>query len=74
MLAVTALDAARVFQQKKDSTEADKAQRPAAGWFYVLGRMLRSGVLDQDPYLGAEGIYKGKKKSVRNDYSLTYTK
>ncbi|EOB03068.1 hypothetical protein Anapl_15347 [Anas platyrhynchos] len=55
MLVVTA----RVFQQKKDSTEADKAQRPAAGWFYVLGRMLRSGVLDQDPYLEAEGIYKG---------------
>lgn len=70
MLVVTA----RVFQQKKDSTEADKAQRPAAGWFYVLGRMLRSGVLDQDPSLEAEGIYKGKKKSVRNDYSLIYTK
>lgn len=62
MLTVTALDAARVFQQKKDSTEADKTQRPAADWFYVLGRLLWSGVLDQDPYRGAEGIYKDKKK------------
>lgn len=31
----------------------------------VLGRLLRSGVLDQDLYLGAEGIYKGKKKKCQ---------